>query len=61
LKILLGLGDPLIGRILSVDTTEMSFRVFKLRPDPKNKVTWENRDLIQVRDLDGLCAPWLGH
>ena len=61
LKILLGLGDPLIGRILSVDTTEMSFRVFKLRPDPANKVTWENRDLIQVRDLDGLCAPWLAH
>jgi adenylyltransferase/sulfurtransferase len=23
LKVLLGLGDPLIGRILSVDTTEM--------------------------------------
>ncbi|MFM2046679.1 MAG: putative molybdopterin synthase sulfurylase MoeB [Actinomycetota bacterium] len=61
LKILLGLGDPLIGRILSVDTTEMSFRVFKLRSDPANKVTWENRDLIQVRDLDGLCAPWLAH
>ena len=39
----------------------MSFRVFKLRPDPANKVTWENRDLIQVRDLDGLCAPWLAH
>ena len=61
LKILLGLGEPLIGRILSVDTTEMSFRVFKLRPDPKNEVTWENRERIQVRDLDGLCAPWLGH
>jgi molybdopterin/thiamine biosynthesis adenylyltransferase/rhodanese-related sulfurtransferase len=61
LKILLGLGDPLIGRILSIDTTEMSFRVFKLRSDPANKVTWENRDLIQVRDLDGLCAPWLAH
>ncbi|MEY3691345.1 MAG: putative molybdopterin synthase sulfurylase MoeB [Actinomycetota bacterium] len=61
LKILLDLGDPLIGRILSVDTTEMSFRVFKLRPDPTNVVTHENRDRIQVRDLDGLCAPWLSH
>lgn len=61
LKILLDLGDPLIGRILSVDTTEMSFRVFKLRPDPTNVVTYENRDRIQVRDLDGLCAPWLSH
>ncbi len=61
LKILLDLGDPLIGRILAVDTTEMSFRVFKLREDPSNQVTYENRDRIQVRDLDGLCAPWLDH
>lgn len=61
IKIILDLGDPLIGRILSVDTTEMSFRVFKLRLDPTNQVTWENRDRIEVRDLDGLCAPWLSH
>ena len=61
LKILLDLGDPLIGRIMTIDTTEMSFRVFNLRKDPDNVVTWENRDRIQVRDLDGLCAPWLSH
>lgn len=61
LKIILELGDPLIGRILTIDTTEMSFRVFKLRADPNNQVVWENRDRIEVRDLDGLCAPWLSH
>jgi molybdopterin/thiamine biosynthesis adenylyltransferase/rhodanese-related sulfurtransferase len=61
IKVLLGLGEPLIGRILSVDTTEMEFRVFKLRPDPANEVTYANRDRIQVRELDGLCAPWLDH
>jgi len=61
IKILLGIGEPLIGRILAVDTTEMSFRTFKLQRDPANQVTWENRDRIQVRELDGLCAPWLGH
>ncbi|MBU3718489.1 MAG: molybdopterin-synthase adenylyltransferase MoeB [Actinobacteria bacterium] len=61
IKVLLGLGEPLIGRILAVDTTEMSFRVFNLRPDPTNSVTWENRDRIEVRELDGLCAPWLSH
>jgi molybdopterin/thiamine biosynthesis adenylyltransferase/rhodanese-related sulfurtransferase len=60
IKVLLGLGEPLIGRILSVDTTEMEFRVFKLKPDPRNEVTYANRDRIQVRELDGLCAPWLG-
>ncbi|CAB4809882.1 unannotated protein [freshwater metagenome] len=36
----------------------MSFRTFKLKADPNNWVTWANRDQIEVRDLDGLCAPW---
>jgi molybdopterin/thiamine biosynthesis adenylyltransferase/rhodanese-related sulfurtransferase len=61
IKLLLGLGEPLIGRILSVDTTEMEFRVFKLKADPANQVIWENRDRIQISDLEGLCAPGLDH
>ncbi len=61
IKVILGLGEPLIGRILSVDTTEMEFRVFNLRRDPSNVVTWENRDRIIVQDLEGLCAPGLAH
>jgi sulfur-carrier protein adenylyltransferase/sulfurtransferase len=59
IKVLLGLGEPLIGRILSIDTTDMSFRTFNLRKDPRNEVTYENRDRIIVRDLEGLCAPGL--
>ncbi|MEY4068764.1 MAG: hypothetical protein RLZZ332_1100, partial [Actinomycetota bacterium] len=27
--------------------------------DPSNAVTYENRERIQVRDLEGACAPWL--
>ena len=61
LKILLDLGDPLIGRILSVDTTEMEFRVFRLQADPANEVTWDNRDRIRIVELEGLCAPGLDH
>jgi molybdopterin/thiamine biosynthesis adenylyltransferase/rhodanese-related sulfurtransferase len=61
IKILLNLGESLIGRILAVDTTDMSFRTFKLQPDPTNPVTWANRDKIQVLDLDGLCAPGMSH
>ena len=37
IKLILGLGDPLIGRILSIDTTDMSFRTFNLRKDPTNQ------------------------
>src|SRR3954471_10726769 len=61
IKLLLELGETLSGRILAIDTTDMSFRTFKLRPDPNNWVTYENRDKIEVRDLDGLCAPWTNH
>ena len=58
---LLGLGEPLIGRILTIDTTDMTMRTFKLQADPANEVTYANRDRIQIRDVDGLCAPWLDH
>ena len=58
IKLLLGIGESLSGRILAIDTTDMSFRTFKLKPDPANWVTYDNREKIEVRDLDGLCAPW---
>lgn len=61
IKLLLGLGDGLVGRILTIDTTDMSFRTFNLRPDPANAVTYANRDRIIVKELDGLCAPGLAH
>jgi len=59
IKLLLHLGEGLVGRILSIDTTDMSFRTFKLRADPGNEVTYANRDRIIVQELDGLCAPGL--
>jgi molybdopterin/thiamine biosynthesis adenylyltransferase len=61
IKLILGLGDSLAGRILAVDTTEMSFRTFKLQRDPSNLVTYANRDRIVIKELDGLCAPGLSH
>ena len=33
-KVLLGLGDPLIGRLLTYDALGMRFREVKLRRDP---------------------------
>ena len=57
LKLLLGYGDSLVGRLLAFDATEMSFREYKINPDPSNEITWENRDRVQVADLEGLCAP----
>ena len=35
IKLLLDLGDPLIGRLLAYDALEESFRTFKVRRDPE--------------------------
>lgn len=57
IKLILDLGDSLRGRLLTYDSLEQSFREYKVRKDPANEITWENRDKIQVVELDGLCMP----
>ena len=57
IKLILGIGDGLSGRLVAFDALEMSFREFKLNVDPNNQVTWENRDRIEIVELDGLCMP----
>ncbi|WP_419944749.1 molybdopterin-synthase adenylyltransferase MoeB [Candidatus Poriferisodalis sp.] len=59
IKLILGIGDSLSGRIIAFDSLEMSFREFRLRPDPANEVTYDNRERIRVAELDGLCSPTL--
>ncbi len=60
IKLILGIGDSLSGRLIAFDSLEMSFREFRLRPDPANEVTYDNRERIRVADLDGLCSPAVG-
>ncbi|HCB34911.1 MAG TPA: molybdopterin-synthase adenylyltransferase MoeB [Acidimicrobiaceae bacterium] len=57
LKLILGLGDSLVGRILAFDSLEMSFREFRLQVDPDNPITFADRDAIVVAELDDLCSP----
>ena len=57
IKLILGIGDGLSGRLIAFDALEMSFREFKLNVDPGNQITWENRDRIEIVELDGLCMP----
>jgi molybdopterin/thiamine biosynthesis adenylyltransferase/rhodanese-related sulfurtransferase len=57
IKLILDLGDPLIGRLLAYDSLEQSFREYKVRKDPANEITWDNRDRIVVAELDELCMP----
>jgi hypothetical protein len=57
IKLILDIGDPLRGRLLAYDSLEQSFREYKVKRDPDNPVTWENRDRVVVAELDELCMP----
>lgn len=57
MKLILGLGDSLVGRYLTFDAADMEFREYKLHKDPTNEITWENRDKIVVAEMEGLCQP----
>ena len=48
IKLILGIGEGLLGRLLVFDALEMSFHEYKIDPDPGNQVTWKNRDQIQL-------------
>jgi len=58
IKMILELGEPLVGRLLTYDSLEQEFRTYKLQVDPANEITYANRDRIVVADLDGLCMPY---
>jgi molybdopterin/thiamine biosynthesis adenylyltransferase len=57
IKLILGIGDTLVGRYLAFDALDMTFREFRIRKDPANEITWENRDRIQVVELEDHCSP----
>jgi molybdopterin/thiamine biosynthesis adenylyltransferase/rhodanese-related sulfurtransferase len=57
IKLLLGLGDSLTGRLLSYDAMEESFRTFKVRRDPECPACGENASDIVIAEYDDLCMP----
>src|SRR5215510_7347622 len=60
IKIILGAGKPLIGRMVYFDTLSMEVRIHKLRKDPQCPVCGENptvKELIDYEEFCGLRAP----
>jgi molybdopterin/thiamine biosynthesis adenylyltransferase/rhodanese-related sulfurtransferase len=57
IKVLLDLGEPLIGRLLSYDALEESFRTFKVRRDPACPACGPDAGEIVIAEYDELCMP----
>ena len=51
------LGDPLVGRLLSYDALEQSFRTFKVRRDPACPACGPDAGEIVIAEYDDLCMP----
>jgi sulfur-carrier protein adenylyltransferase/sulfurtransferase len=56
IKILLGLGDTLSGRLLQYDSLGMTFRTFKLRRDDACPGCGKNPSIKGYIDYEGFCA-----
>src|ERR1051325_2060628 len=52
IKLLLGLGDPLVGRLLAYDAEEESFRSFKVNRDPECPACGEKAGEIAIAEDD---------
>ena len=57
IKLLLGVGDPLVGRLLTYDSLEQSFRTFKVRRDPTCQACGDDAGEIVIAEYDDLCMP----
>jgi sulfur-carrier protein adenylyltransferase/sulfurtransferase len=58
-KLILGIGEPLVGRFLLYDALRMQFRVIKLPKDPDCPVCGSHPTIRELRAYDGTspCAP----
>ena len=56
IKLILGIGEPLIGRLLLVDALGMSFRTLKLRKNPECPVCGPNPSVTELIDYDQFCG-----
>ena len=55
-KLIIGAGEPLIGRFLIYDALRMRFRELKLRKDPECPVCGDNRTVTELIDYDQFCG-----
>jgi adenylyltransferase/sulfurtransferase len=56
LKLLLGIGETLIGRLLIYNALELTFEFVKLKKNPKCRVCGPDADVKELIDYEGYCG-----
>ncbi|MEQ1752219.1 MAG: ThiF family adenylyltransferase, partial [Prosthecobacter sp.] len=56
IKLITGIGQPLLGKLLHVDTLSLRFRTFTLRRDPECPVCSDHPTITGPIDYEGFCG-----
>lgn len=56
IKLLAGIGDPLVGKLMIYDALEMEYRKLKVRKDPNCALCGENPTVTDLIDYDTFCG-----
>ena len=56
IKLILELGEPLVNRLLLVDSLAMEFREVKIRRDPACPVCGDNPTVTELIDYEQFCG-----
>jgi len=56
IKLLAGIGDPLLGRLMIYDALEMTYRQVKIRKDPNCAVCGANPTVTELIDYEAFCG-----
>ncbi len=56
IKMILGIGTPLIGRLLLIDALHMQFRTLKVRKNPECPICGEHRTIHELIDYEQFCG-----
>jgi adenylyltransferase/sulfurtransferase len=56
IKLLAGIGDPLLGRLMIYDALEMSYREVGVRKDPECAVCGKNPTVTELIDYEAFCG-----
>ncbi|GAA5192948.1 adenylyltransferase/sulfurtransferase MoeZ [Rugosimonospora acidiphila] len=56
IKLLTGVGEPLVGRLMVYDALEMTYRTIKVRKDPSCPLCGENPTITGLIDYDDFCG-----
>jgi molybdopterin/thiamine biosynthesis adenylyltransferase/rhodanese-related sulfurtransferase len=56
IKLILGIGDPLIGRLLLIDSLGMKFRELKLRKNPECPMCGTHPTITKLIDYNEFCG-----